>query len=141
HAKALLLLGDDHVLARRVWRGHVRTVFPFIDHVRHAFITRYESALRARLPLEKTFNTRVVNYTDPFALELFDVNKLLADILPEKDRLLLSDCYRLRTALAHMKPAETHMIGRASRLWEELSAQFDEGRPAWDWPRCGQKLV
>jgi hypothetical protein len=141
HAMALLNLSDDQALSRRVWRGHVRTVFPFIDQVRHAFVRRYESALRARLPLEKNFHTRVVIYDDPFALELFDVNRLLADILPEKDRVLLSDCYRLRTALAHIKPAETHMIVRASRLWEELSDAFDEGRPAWDWPRCGQKLV
>jgi hypothetical protein len=125
---------DDQALARRVWRGHVRTIFPFIDQVRHAFVTRYKTALCARLPLKKTFHSRVVIYTDPFELELFDVKNLLADILPEKDRVLLSDCYRLRTALAHMEPAKTHMIARAGQLWEELSAAFD-------WPRCGQKLV
>src|SRR5262249_10531600 len=53
HAKALLVLGDDQALARRVWRGHVRTIFPFIDQVRHAFVTRYKTALCARLPLKK----------------------------------------------------------------------------------------
>ncbi len=141
HVTGLLAAGDSATLARRVWRGHVRTVFPFIDQVRRAYASRYESELRARLPIEKTYHSTVRTYADPFALELYDVFQLLKDALPRRERALLFDCYKLRTSMAHMEPGEPFRIVGASQLWDELSGEFPDGCWAWDWPRCGQRLV
>jgi hypothetical protein len=134
HVRALLAAGDSTALARRVWRGHVRTIFPFIEQVRHAYASRYEDELRARLPIEKAYNSYVRTYSDPFKLELYDLYQLLKDVLPNAKQSLLFDSYKLRTLIAHMEPGESFRIVRASQLWDELSGEFPDGCQGWDWP-------
>jgi hypothetical protein len=124
HVRALLAAGDAAALARRVWRGHVRTIFPFVEQVRHAYAVRYEDELRARLPIEKIYGNTVRRYTDPFSLELYDVFQLLKDVLPKPECNLLFHCYKLRRLVAHMVPGESSTICRASQLWDELSESF-----------------
>jgi predicted kinase len=141
HVTALLAAGDVVSLARRIWRGHVRTIFPFIEQIRHAYASRYEDELRAQLPIEKTYHSTVRTYADPFTLELYDLFRLLKDLLSASERTLLHDCYKLRTSMAHMEPAESFRISRASQLWDQLAGEFPDGCWGWDWPRCGQRLV
>jgi hypothetical protein len=124
HVTALLAAGDAAALGRRVWRGHVRTIFPFVEQVRHAYAVRYEDELRARLPIEKTYGGVVRRYTDPFTLELYDVFHLLKDLLPQPECSLLFHSYKLRSLVAHMVPGESSRICRASQLWDELSDNF-----------------
>jgi predicted kinase len=66
---------------------------------------------------------------------------LLRDDLPPSEAQLLFDCYKLRTAMAHMEPGDAARIIRTSQKWEELSDSFPDGCHGWEWPRCGQKLV
>lgn len=141
HTNVFLATGDAAALSRRLWRGHVRTLYPFLEQVRHAFAAKYEERLRALLPITKTYHTRVETYSDPFDLELYDLFRLLRDNLPRREATLLLNCYKLRTLMAHMTPAEALVIVRVSRLWEELRSSFPDGCYGWDWPRCGQKLV
>ena len=128
-------------LAERVWRAHVRTVFPFLDHVRRAFAAKYDVRIRADLPLEKTFHTRVMVLREPAQLELHDLGDILRNELPRSEASLLAICKFLRRQMAHAEPGDSGKISLASRLWEELSSDFPEAVHAWDWPRCGQKLV
>jgi hypothetical protein len=124
HVTALLAASDAAALARRVWRGHVRTIFPFVEQVRHAYTTRYENDLRSRLPIEKAYGSSLRRYTDPFALELYDIFQLLKDVLPKPESSLLYHCYKLRRLVAHMAPGESHRICRVSQLWDELWESF-----------------
>jgi predicted kinase len=141
HSLALAAMKDNATLARRVWRGHVRAVFPFLSQVANAFAAKYERHLRAQLPITKVYHSTTRTYSDPFGLELYDMNKLLRDDLPPGERQLLFDCYKLRTSMAHLEPGEVFRVLQASRRWEDLAETFPDGCHGWDWPRCGQRLV
>ncbi|MGO4740762.1 AAA family ATPase [Bosea sp. 2KB_26] len=128
-------------LDERIWRAHVRTVFPFLDRIRRAFAAKYERRIYADLPLVKTFHARQIVYEHPDALELHDINEVLRHDLPRDEATLLGICKHLRRQMAHAEPGDARRIRAASELWEELASKFPERAHAWDWPRCGQRLV
>lgn len=141
HTAALSSAKRHDSIAQRVWRGQVRTVFPFLDQMRNAFVAKYQDRIRAQLPIVKDYNGRKVTYDDPWTLELFDLNALIKADLPAKEATLLSVCITVRRGMAHYDPADGALIRRASDLWEEIGHGFPDGCAAWEWPRCGQKLV
>jgi hypothetical protein len=126
HLEALLAAGDAATLSRRIWRGHVRTIFPFVEQIRHSYAVRYEDELRNRLPIEKIYGDTVRRYTEPYTLELYDLFQLLKHNLPKPEWTLLFDCYKLRRLVAHMEPGESSRICRASQLWDDLSESFPD---------------
>jgi predicted kinase len=144
HTHTLALLGSAELLARRVWRAHVATVFPVIEQIRQVFVDRYFSKLEAVLPYEKTFTNRVTRtYRHPLELEINDVHHYLKNDIPPQEASLLRDLKVLRTSMAHMEPGDAALIVRASRSWESMlrDAEGVAGVVGWDWPRCGQRLV
>ena len=141
HTAALVSAGLHDAVVERLWRGQVRTVFPFLDQVRKAFVAKYEDRIRALPPVEKNYHGKVVVYDDPWQLELFDINELLKADLPPREAKLMVDCILIRRSMAHYDPAEGWRIKRASDTWEEIGETFPDGCQGWEWPRCGQKLV
>ena len=141
HSLVLLAAGDRTTLNARLWSARVRAVFPFLNTVRMAFAARYEDALRARLPITKTYHDRHYVYDDPYRLEIFDLKSLLEQIISQEESLLLDDCLRLRRAMAHADPGDAYRIVRVSERWERLEADFPAASTGWDWPRCGQSMV
>lgn len=135
------LLRSEHDLAARLWRAHVRTVFPFLNHVRRSFAARYDSLLRSQLPITKTFHTRVITYEQPHQLELHDVTELLKGYVSSREISLLEMCKTLRRQMAHSEPGSAVRIVRASELWDEICDDFQSECNGWDWPRCGQRLI
>lgn len=135
------LLGNGRDLDARLWRAHVRTVFPFLNHVRRAFASRYNQLLSSRLPITKNFHTQVVTYSEPHQLELYDITELLRDHVSAKELSLLEACKALRRKMAHSEPGSALRIVHASELWEEMCDDFQFDYRGWDWPRCGQRLT
>ena len=138
---ALLATGDRTTLDARIWSAQVRVVFPFLNTVRLAFATRYEDALRARLPYTKIYGERRQVYTDPYRLEFYDIKHLLEQVLSQDQALLLDDCLKLRRSMAHSEPADAYRIARVSERWEQLEPDFPAASTGWEWPRCGQSMV
>jgi predicted kinase len=139
---AAVAAGDyPYEILTRVWRGQVRAAFPFLEQVRTAFVARYEDRLRGALPLTRTFHDREIVYEDPWKLEYFQIRKILEGALSEREVGLLQQCNAIRTCMAHHEPADAWRIKRMSDAWEDMSPNFPEPCHAWDWPRCGQKLV
>ncbi len=138
---ALIAAGDKTTLDARLWSARVRVVFPFLNTVRMAFAARYEDALRARLPIVKTYNDRQFVYDDPYRLEIFDLKNTLEQLITHEEALLLDDCLKLRRAMAHADPGEAFRIVRVSERWEKLEPDFPAASTGWDWPRCGQSMV
>ncbi len=138
---ALVAAGDRTTLNARLWSARVRVVFPFLNTVRMAFAARYADALRARLPVIKTYNDRQFVYDDPYRLEIFDLKSLLEQTISHEESLLLDDCLKLRRAMAHADPGEAFRIERVSERWERLEPDFPAASTGWDWPRCGQSMV
>ena len=128
-------------LDERIWRAHVRVVFPFLDMVRRAFAAKSARRVYASLPLVKTFHARQVTYDHPHQLELHDLNEILRDDLSRREATLLSACKYLRRQMAHAEAGDPGRIRLASDIWEEIASEFPDVVHAWDWPRCGQKLV
>lgn len=141
HTAALASAGMHKELALRVWRGQVRVVFPFLEQVRKAFVAKYEERLKVQLPREKFFHSKPVRYDDPWNLEFFDLNDMLASDLPPKEARLMADCQSLRRSMAHFEPGNGARLKRASDAWEDLGHELPDECHGWEWPRCGQKLV
>lgn len=144
HTHTLALLGSDELLARRVWRAHVATVFPIIEQIRQVFVEKYFSKLEVFLPYEKTFNNKVIKtYHHPMELEVNEVHFYLKRDIPSHEAALLHDLKTLRTSMAHMEPGDASLIVRASKSWETMLRDGDgmTGGVGWEWPRCGQRLV
>lgn len=141
HTVALISAGRHDAVAERIWRGQVRTVFPFLDQVRTAIVAKYDDRISAQLPLEKKYHDKVKVYRDPWDLELYDINELLKADLPPREARLMTDCIQLRRGMAHYDPVDGTRIKRASDVWEEIGETFPDGCQGWEWPRCGQKLV
>jgi hypothetical protein len=138
---ALVAAGDADALRVRLWNARVRSLFPFINTVRLAFIAKYRKSLEAALPITKQFNDRLRTYARAFELELYDIRHILGDLVPEIERRLLSDCHSLRTAMAHADPGDTQRIIRVSRAWDRIEEHFPAVSNGWEWPRSGQKQV
>ena len=143
HVHTLALAGSPELLARRVWRAHVSTVFPVIEQIRQVFVQRYSSKLNAVLPFTKTFNSATRTYRHPLELEINDVFYHLKDDIPPLEVGLLRDLKTLRTSMAHMEPGDASLIVRASQTWDAMlrDSEAISGMVGWDWPRCGQRLV
>lgn len=143
HVSTLCLVADEdeHALKLRLWRARVREVYPFISRVQAALGVRHRPLIERHLPLTKTFFDRPKTYEKPEELELYDLKQILRPALSGRENGLLDDCYRLRTAMAHLDPGETWRIQRASDAWEVLGPELAMDCPGWDWPRCGQTLV
>ncbi|CUX56982.1 hypothetical protein AGR8A_pTi10054 [Agrobacterium fabrum str. J-07] len=144
HTHTLALVGSEQLLARRVWRAHVATVFPVIEQIRQVFVHRYFSKLSSILPVRKQFlNNTTKTYNHPLELEVNDVFYYLKDEIPVLEVSLLRDLKTLRTSMAHMEPGDASLIVRASKSWETMlqDAEGVAGIVGWDWPRCGQRLV
>ncbi|MFL7904317.1 AAA family ATPase [Azospirillum argentinense] len=141
HTAALASAKLHESISLRAWRGQVRAVFPFLDQVRNAFASKYEARLRSHMPYTKNYNGRTDTYHDPWKLELYDLNALVKADLPAKEAALLDACIRVRRCMAHYEPAAGGIIRMVSDLWEEIGHGFPDGCAAWEWPRCGQKLV
>lgn len=145
HVHTLALVGQDggELLTRRIWRAHVGAIFPAVELVRQTFVRRYFDELQAQMPIQKQFHQTVRTYNHPLELEINDVAYYLRDQIPIDEKRLLYHFKDLRTAMAHMEPANAQLIVQASTAWNAFakSATFNEEAMAWQWPRCGQRLV
>ena len=143
HTLALLQTNSRELLARRIWRAHVGTIFPAIELVRQTFVRRYFGALEAVLPIDKQFHQKTRRYDHPLQLEINDVAYYLRTEVTSFEGHLLNAFKELRKAMAHMEPAPADLIIRASRAWTNYvaTADFSHEATGWNWPRCGQRLI
>ena len=92
HSAALAATGDEGQIRRRVWRGQVAVLFPFIED------RRVDLVLNLRLPKE---------VGDPMSLEIgelaFQVQQNAARF-PERVRGYVRELRELRNELAHLNP-------------------------------------
>lgn len=143
HTLALIAACDHEALRARLWSARVRVVFPFIEMVRHAVISKYEPFLRQHLPYGKPnpYGREPMVFTEPHRLEFYEVRQFLRGLIPQHESLILNECYQLRRAMAHADPGYEQSILNLSELWETYSHSFPSNCAGWDWPRCGQRLV
>jgi predicted kinase len=137
----MLASGGEIALERRVWRGHVRTLFPAVEQVRQAFVHRYLHILEKFMPFEKVYYNQTKIFNDPQALEIADICRFLRNEIPRNEHQVLNDFSGLRRCLAHMEACTPYLIQRAADGWRDICEHFPDASAAWDWPRCGQRLT
>lgn len=99
HSAAVAVLGNQAELRRRVWRGQVAVLFPFIEECRIRIIERVRSYIR--LPLETQFG-RIERAED---LEVSHLRQTLRGChIPSKTWKLLNRIVQMRHSLAHLEP-------------------------------------
>jgi hypothetical protein len=143
HTLALIAAGNEEALRARLWSARVRVVFPFIEMVRHAVVSKYEHLLRQFLPYSKLspYSPTPTVYTEPHRLEFYELRSFLRGSIPRHEDIILRGCYALRRAMAHADPDFVQNIVNLSELWDNYAHSFPSDCAGWDWPRCGQKLV
>lgn len=138
HSISLLKRGRRRDVVRRIWRAHVKAIFPFLDRVRLAVTRRHRAELLAGGPW---FYDRDRYYEDPDDFELSEIQRRMKPLLPYVDWSFLYFCHKTRNKLAHLTPAKPEWILQISNYWEANQRRFLEDSHGWDWPRCGQRLV
>ena len=99
HSAALSISGDERAVIRRVWRGQVGVLFPFIEEQRVRLLSELSSHLR--LPMETDFGV----LKDPLDLEIGHIFHQVRRVgLRKETRELLRLLKDMRHALAHLRP-------------------------------------
>jgi hypothetical protein len=114
HTAAEVAVGRPETVRRRVWRGQVAVLFPFLEDHRLRFVRMYRSLLE--VPIRTDFE--IIN--DAESLELTHlVYQLRRKIGPHKLQTV-EYCLRIRNELAHLRPL------RASDLVSPIIADLAE---------------
>jgi hypothetical protein len=82
-----------------------------------------------------------VEYTETSSLELWNIMHLLRKKIESGERSFLWTCYKVRTSMTHMKPAEPRFLTAMSAWWKSRGDRYPQSCQGWDWPRCGQSLT
>lgn len=99
HSAAAAVMGDRAEVTRRVWRGQVSVLYPFIEEQRVSIIPQVRSYLR--FPLETTFG----QVDDAEDLEVGQLRHFLrGKAIPARRWKLLNLLTEMRHALAHLEP-------------------------------------
>ena len=107
-----LAVNSPNLLARRVWRGHVAVLFPWLEEIRQAVVHRYASRLVAD---PASF------YDDVESLDWGPICSQMASEPPGVLRFL-HGCRKLRNCLAHGRPADWQDIANCMRSFERWAA-------------------
>lgn len=127
HSAVLALRGQYEELDRRLWRGQVGVVFPFLEGWRNALVEVLRHSLV--LPFETPFGT----ITDARDLEIGHLLLMARRGGIDWGTLdLLERLSRMRHALAHMEPAEADDL---------LAPGLRDGPERWLLSRSAQDLV
>lgn len=111
HSAALALCGEEDELKRRVWRGEVGVLFPFIEEQRIQFLQEIGSHLR--LPIETPFGI----ITDRRDLEISHLWSLCRGAkLPGATKAALASLTAMRHSLAHLEPVGMEHLRRCLAL-------------------------
>ena len=135
------MLNNETAINNRLWRAHVRTVFPFMRQLIEAIVEQYEDMITPHLPLVKEYHGKQVIYNNPYKLEFYEIMKFLSGNIPQNQMDLIGHSAHLRRQIAHFDPCDGWRLKKASDLWDEIGPTLPTGCRAWDWNRCGQKLV
>ncbi len=145
---ALLATRRCEEVAKRIWRGHVRVLFPFLDDVRTAIVRRHLPALsRLVSPATPWSRPPSANYPtppvriDPFQLELPEIRMVGGHLLSGNEVHLCRKGNALRAMMAHLDPAPLAKVQELADLWEAADEWLPKEEVGWDWPRCGQRLT
>lgn len=99
HSAAAAVMGDQAEVTRRIWRGQVSVLYPFIEEQRLTIIPKVRSYLR--FPIETTFG--LVDEAED--LEVGQLRHFLrGKAIPSRQWKLLNLLTEMRHALAHLEP-------------------------------------
>lgn len=137
HPLALLRHFGGDALLKRIWKGQVRTLFPFLIDLRLRFVTKYRDYILASLPLKT--DTKVFHTVED--LEIGQLRFLLGRIVPRPEKELLVAGHEIRKALAHQEPASASLVLALSEAWEESRDLLQQPFVGWSWARRNQRLT
>ena len=145
HAIAAIAHGlVDHV-RRQIWSAQAAVVLPFVDRIRRGIIGRYREPLdryvSPKTPYIRMVNEREIAKTDPAMLELFDLSRVLDDILEDCDRDLLRITKLARDYVAHVKPLAPSLVHRLSEHYETNRDRLENDIPGWRSPCDSQTIT
>ena len=109
---------DQQVMLRkRVWRGQMTVLFPFLEDIRTRFIHQYRSLLSVPV------NTEWETISDIDSLEIAHLVYQLGRKIGRDSRADLDACRRIRNELAHLRPlsAEELLSPAVKRLTKRVS--------------------
>ena len=142
---AALAHGYHREVPRRIWAAQMKSILPCLDLVRRGIIAKHQQSLSRDVSIErphrKKFGSSTLEIIDPWELEFYDLETLLAGLLSHSDRAGLKALRGARNTLSHGRLLDPSNLRDIDIWWQQLSERFPPGVPGWHWPRTGQKLV
>ena len=114
HTSAEVAAGRPETVGRRVWRGQVAVLFPFLEDHRLRFARMYRPVLH--VPIQTEYET----INDYELLELTHLVYQLRGKIGARKLLPIEYCLRIRNELAHLRPL------KASDLVSPIMADLAE---------------
>jgi predicted kinase len=140
---ALLASGHPEEIRKRIWRGHVQVMFPFLDEIRTALIRQFLEQISGVVLADPPWQARPDKDSplrhSPWDLDLGEVFSLVRNRLGPKQRQLDHLVKKMRHRMAHLEPLTAEQVQNLADLWGDVNAP--ECVTGWDWPRCGQSLT
>lgn len=99
HSAAELIPKREHIVVRRIWRGQVAVLFPFLEECRQQFIQSNRRHLRS--PATGADGEASAGIQ---SLELSGLYHQLKGRLPRRQHLPIERCRWIRNELAHLRP-------------------------------------
>ncbi|MGB8292767.1 hypothetical protein ELI13_36010 [Rhizobium ruizarguesonis] len=145
HVAAAWAHGFEAEVPRRVWAAQVKAVLPSLDLIRRAIVSKYLRRLSGiaspQNPYLKRRGTHTKKITNPWDLEFYDLEILLAAVLAPDEINGLRALRATRNKLAHGISLAVDEIAALDSWWIKLTERFPPLVPGWQWPRTGQKLI
>lgn len=156
---ALLASARAEEVTKRIWRAHIRVLFPFLDEIRTAIVRRHAATLSRLVSPESPWRRRpTVGFPDPpfrcnpLQLELSEIRMVARELirrnmaqceelLSEGEDTLCMKGNALRGSMAHLDPAPIADVQQIVDLWDQAEGWLPKEEAGWDWPRCGQTLT
>ncbi|WP_434617156.1 hypothetical protein [Azospirillum sp. B2RO_4] len=126
---------DRRTIARRVWKGQLHTVFPWLEEVRLQVVDAYANPLLRNLPLQTPYGTTI---TVPEDLEFGAITHLLRNQLDRPVRAMLERMAEVRNCLAHREPVDGTKLKAVQSEFETWRSGTAAGRsPGSQWRAKG----
>lgn len=104
HSAAEVAAGRTEVVSRRVWRGQIAVLFPFIEEHRLRFIREFRPLLS--VPVQTAYES----IPDHESLELSHLFHQLRKKVSARRLEPLEHCLHIRNSLAHLRPVKAAVI-------------------------------
>lgn len=141
HTSSLIKANNRKEFDVRRWRAVSGPVLDFNASLCRYFADVHAAILEPRLPYRIETNMGETFIRHRYDMENRHLRDCLGDVLERHDTTFLRATNKARNNIAHNEVPEPSLLEAITNFWNGLNATVRTEHCAWNWPRCGQRLV